>query len=581
MSGGLVFSDIQLQPHQKVPVQYLTQHPEQKGLLLFHSLGSGKTYIALDYTEKNSDKKVIILLPEFLKSNWITQMKSFGVKNSARYELVSLQESEKILKYDLSNTIVIVDEVHKLVQKMRLNLGQSSEGLIAVYEKLKTAKNILMLTGTPIFVDISDIAYIANLLVDGDPYPIDPIKFRTEFMRVKPGTSLVRGHVTESKLMFVGVPFFVTLASVVTLGTALPWAVPLVALVGSSVIPITNEVFPVNQVSFREFDAEKWKDFAEKYVSYYHVKLVENENYPKKNMIERKILYNDFQASFFLSFIDEDLSAAQLKIMLSDENSACTESYLKFHSLQLQKELLSHATAGREIGNLEHISSKGEIVEAPKFLNILNELKNKPGQVVVYSNYFRNGIQRFADFLDRHGMKADYLILSPQQSVTAQMEVVDQYNKAKKRILLIHPDITEGISLVGTEQFHLLEPINNTALLEQIVGRSIRYLSHAHLPKDRRTVHVYLWETDVEYSKLGIPTSAGLLRREHWQKNYSEVSPSMWTKGILELDSNYYLKDETPDRRVKRHKTMIQNDIESFRDLLNSHSIEKSMKLEN
>lgn len=571
-------AEIELQPHQKIPVQYLMSHPEQKGLLLFHSLGSGKTYIALEYTEKNPGKKVIILLPEFLKSNWLTQMKSFGVKDMGRYDLVSLNESEKLLNSDLSNSIVIVDEIHKLTQKIRQSSSRSSEKFIEVYQKIKSASKLILLTGTPLFVDTSDIAYIANLFEEKDIYPLDPIKFRSEFMRIKPVTSLVRGHVTESKLMMVGFPFIVTLGAVVTLGTALPWAVPLVALSGSAVIPVVNEVFPANQVVFREFDADKWKDFALKYISYYHVKLAEDENYPKKRILEKKVLYNDQQANLFLSFVDEDLNLDQLKIMLSEEKAGYTDAYLKFHSSELQKKLLASTTSGREIGNLEFKGEDNQMIEAPKFLEVLRTIQSNPGQVAVYSNYYENGLKRFAAFLDRHGMKDQYLILSPEQSVESQMNVVAQYNEGKKRILLIHPEITEGISLVGTEQFHILEPVGNVALLEQIIGRAIRFRSHAQLPLNRRMVNVCLWESEIEYSKSGFPTSAGLLRREHWQKNYSEVNPSMWTKGIVEIDSNYFLKDETPDDRVKRHHSTIQKDLESFERLLVNYSIERQQK---
>ena len=42
-----------------------------------------------------------------------------------------------------------------------------------------------------------------------------------------------------------------------------------------------------------------------------------------------------------------------------------------------------------------------------------------------------------------------------------------------KRIIIIHPEITEGLSLKGTETFHILEPIANASLLKQITGRAI------------------------------------------------------------------------------------------------------------
>ena len=149
------------------------------------------------------------------------------------------------------------------------------------------------------------------------------------------------------------------------------------------------------------------------------------------------------------------------------------------------------------------------------------------------------------------------------------------YNTQKKRILLIHPEITEGISLKATEQLHVLEPVSNIALLDQIIGRAVRFQSHAALPADRRKVDIYLWESYINYTNFKFPTEAGLIRQRHWQKRYPEVNPSMWSKGILELDLNFFRKDEAPDTRVKRNQNTVAADMKSFYALVKEHSIEK------
>jgi hypothetical protein len=568
---------INLLPHQKAPVNYLLKHPEQKGLLLFHSMGSGKTFIALDYAEKNQDRDVVLLVPEFLQSNWISQMKKFGVRDSKRYRIISLDHSESLLSMDLTNTIVIVDEIHKLIYGIRSADNKVSEHFIEIYEKLRTSDKLIALTGTPVFSDTSDISYIANLFSSQDQFPIDPVKFRTEYMEIKPVVSLVRGHLTESKLMVGVFPFVISMLGLVTLGTSLPWAVPFAALGGGVFIPVTNELFPINQVSFRKFNVEKWKDFSSQYISYYQVKLAENEDFPKKEVIERRVTYSDPQVKFFINFVDENLSHDELRLLLSEYGESHTDSYIRHHSAKLQRALLAMPGSGREIGNLDFVDSQGTLSEAPKFKEILREIQSAPGQVAVYSNYDRNGVQKFAGFLDRHGMKDQYLVLSPKLSVEQQIDVINCFNEAKKRILIIHPEISEGINLVGTEQFHILEPVINGAQLNQIIGRAIRFKSHEHLPKGRRLVKVMLWESSVEYSKGFSPTSAGLIRHENWQEKFSEVNPSTWTKGITELDQNFFLKDETPDDRVKRRKSLMEADDESFRDLLQQFSVEKSI----
>jgi hypothetical protein len=341
-------------------------------------------------------------------------------------------------------------------------------------------------------------------------------------------------------------------------------------------MPVLTDIFPAHQIAFREFDADKWQDFSKKYVSYYHVTLAENSDYPTKEISPMKVEYNDQQVNFFLSFVDEDLGLNQLKVLLAEDGKTYSDQYLKMHSSRIQKELLRNVVNGREIGNLEFQTSDGKLIEPPKFLKILDLIKGQPGQVAVYSSYFTNGIKKFAAFLDRHGMKNDYLILDPNLPVSEQMAIVDQYNQAKKRILLIHPDITEGISLNGTEQFHILEPLPSSTLQEQIIGRAIRYRSHLHLPEDRRVVHVYLWKSDINYSPVGPFSDADTVRRAHWQEKYSEVNPSSWSKGINALDVNYFLKDGTPDNRTLKNSVEVDKDVESFRRLLDKYSIERS-----
>ena len=52
-------SAVSLRPHQQFVVDYLQRESSQKGLLVSHALGSGKTYLALGYSELHPKKKVI------------------------------------------------------------------------------------------------------------------------------------------------------------------------------------------------------------------------------------------------------------------------------------------------------------------------------------------------------------------------------------------------------------------------------------------------------------------------------------------------------------------------------------------
>ncbi|MFZ9596346.1 MAG: helicase-related protein [Bdellovibrionia bacterium] len=586
-SGPLSWASITLQPHQEFSSSYLVDHPEQKGLLLYHSMGSGKTFIALSAAEKKQGKEIILLVPDFLKSHWSSEMKKFGVKNPSRYHAVAFSESEKILKMDLSQSLVILDEAHKLISKIRNSFGSESERLIHLYEKLKSANQLLLLSGTPIFNDSLDLSYIANLIDPTHHYPIDQTDFKTEYMQIRPGTSFFRGFTSESNLMLIAVPQWVFFGSLLTFAQSNSLLIPLTGVLGSAIIPWINNEFPAYKVRFRELNPEAWREFTRKYVSFYQVQFDENEDYPKKIIHSKMVPYNDFQVDFFLNFMDQDLTPEELHVLLADEKSihfqSLSKNYLTIHSSTLQKNLLANPQNGREIGNLESLDDQNHWVESPKFLEVLKKIKESPGQVAIYSNYDRNGIQRFARFLDRNGYKNQYVSITPDQSQEDQIRIMNEYNQAQKRILLIHPEITEGLSLRGTEQFHILEPITNSALEDQIIGRAIRYQSHAHLPADRRKVNIYLWASEVNYSyfcllpDFCLPTKAGLIRREHWQHKYSEINPSQWTKGITDLDPSFSLKEETPDARTQRTRLNVQKDLRNLDELLRKASIESQV----
>ena len=59
--------------------------------------------------------------------------------------------------------------------------------------------------------------------------------------------------------------------------------------------------------------------------------------------------------------------------------------------------------------------------------------------------------------------------------------------------------------------------------------------------------------------------------------NLAELKPGKQGT-IIELDKNYFLKDETADQRVNRNKDYLIADIESYKEFSLQHSIETVSK---
>lgn len=67
----------------------------------------------------------------------------------------------------------------------------------------------------------------------------------------------------------------------------------------------------------------------------------------------------------------------------------------------------------------------------------------------------------------------------------------DSLNKDGMVCKVIFGNITEGVSFLRVKEMHLLEPWWNESKMEQIIGRCIRYMSHADLPVDQQYINVY------------------------------------------------------------------------------------------
>ena len=66
--------------HQKLVRDYMNLYTPYRGILLFHGLGAGKTCgsIAIAEGGMKNDKKVFVLTPASLKTNYFEELKNCG-----------------------------------------------------------------------------------------------------------------------------------------------------------------------------------------------------------------------------------------------------------------------------------------------------------------------------------------------------------------------------------------------------------------------------------------------------------------------------------------------------------------------
>lgn len=108
---------------------------------------------------------------------------------------------------------------------------------------------------------------------------------------------------------------------------------------------------------------------------------------------------------------------------------------------------------------------------------------------VIYSNYLDNGVRPVADLLHRQGIST--AIFDGSKTDVERKQIVEDFNSGKVRALLVSGAGSEGLDLKGTQMVQIMEPHFNEPRIDQVIGRGVRHLSHAHLPEDRRKVKVF------------------------------------------------------------------------------------------
>lgn len=161
-SDCMKYQDITLKSHQKKVIDFM-KNTSQKGLILYHSTGSGKTLSAITIARcllgKSGIKKIIILTPVSVKKQWESQFDKPELIKLLNF--VTIESHEKWLKLystnktSSKNSILIIDEAHKFRTMIKENdIKKRSKIMInAAFD----AKKVLFLTATPMVNYLSDL----------------------------------------------------------------------------------------------------------------------------------------------------------------------------------------------------------------------------------------------------------------------------------------------------------------------------------------------------------------------------------------------------------------------------------------
>ena len=181
-------SDITLKKYQLSVSNHLV---ESRGVVVVHSVGTGKTLTAISSSQcllnKGIVENIIVITPTSLQKNFILQAKQYGLTQKqidTYYIFYTIQGIVNAIDNSKasnpSGSLIVIDEAHNL-----RTLGGTR--FDSIYKYTKKAEKVLLLTATPLINYPSDVINLVSLATGIKPISQDKFdtmivnKNKTEF----------------------------------------------------------------------------------------------------------------------------------------------------------------------------------------------------------------------------------------------------------------------------------------------------------------------------------------------------------------------------------------------------------------
>ncbi len=429
--------EVKLQEHQQRIIDRMNAGDNR--LLLYHGLGSGKSLSSLAAAEAAGGDYAAVT-PASLRQNYEKEIEKFTEGSNPdvlSYTGIGAGKTPA----NIPNT-VIFDEAHRL-------RNPNTASARAARNLAGQAKNLLVLTGTPITNEPSDLASLLGILHGKN---ITPQQFDEQFV----------GH----KKVY---PSWMS------------W--------------LTNrnpgeEVFVKNEDKLREMLKGK--------IDYQPSKTPEGVNV-KEEIVKTPLSSQQerIQHAIKSQIPPEWAWKLNKEFPLSRDELKSLNSFLT----GLRQSSLSTLPFREDKDPLTAFKQSSKLQKA--YQDLQQELRSDPRKkAIVYSNYIGAGIDPYAAALKANNVP--YGVFHGGIPLKQRKQTLQDYNEGKLRALLLGPAAAEGISTKGTNLIQLLDPHWHESRLNQARGRGLRFDSHTGLPEDLKNVAVkrYISESK-EPSLLG------------------------------------------------------------------------------
>jgi SNF2 family DNA or RNA helicase len=430
-----------LQPHQERVLEKLKR---SGGVIVAHQVGSGKTLTSIAAAARSPRTEVLAPAPlvENFKKELALHTDGSVRPNIRSYQKAVYDAEKKGVPVDTSG-LLILDEAHRL-----RNQGTSMHKHVAM--PARNAAQRLLLTGTPIYNQMEDIAPLANIAAGRAILPENPTDFRKRFIKeevVNPGFfGRLRGVEPGVKK---------SLQNSRDLENALAGRIDIHEGVTKDFPGISSRTVNV-PMSKRQLDVYNW-----------HLgQLPSSVAYKIKHGLPPSKQEAKSLNTFMIGVRQSSLSPRPYVASMTDDEE-------REHTPKIQ------AAAS----------------------TVAERLKNNPNfRGVVYSNFLEAGLNPYSRRLKELGVP--HHVFTGQSSKKEKAQMVRDYNEGRVPVLMVSSAGTEGLDLKGTRLIQVMDPHFNNSKIEQVIGRGRRYRSHAHLPEEERHVEVEKYHSAIPQGRL-------------------------------------------------------------------------------
>jgi superfamily II DNA or RNA helicase len=469
--------------HQKRLAQRFISSPH-RGMALVHGLGSGKTctyasIIDAWLSNPKNPKKIIIVTSGSLRENFISQYCSFCGKNRKDllkfFTFISYNNTSVLHKLpDLKNALIIVDEIHNILNAKKNDSGVISE----LYDRIEeSGSRIVVGSGTIIVSHIEELYWLSLL--------IKPKTFKTlrEFYDQFEDIDGVATPRNPNNLLkrFDGVIDY--MKSIEEKGAENDYPK----------VTIENILVPIDDDESRLARIVHWRQY-------------EMSIKPPQEFVRNNEILKAQKTRFYLAVSMLHSRQTSNFVYPSLDNAAklgTGESNL-YKTLPEEEKSKRYPDKSSEDGGwitkevFDALPENGE-----KIYEMLTFILENPGKHVIYTT-FRSyyGEQLISTLLDMinisHVNFTGDLNDAERANILAKFNAESNKRGKEIKVLIMTDSGAEGITLLSVRHQHILEQSISEYLIDQVMGRGNRYRSHNQLPIKDRTINIRRYFLDIE-----------------------------------------------------------------------------------